>query len=142
MKAAGLKDMPALEAAFEGRVLQLASAAGRSYIIWQDVVDNGVQVVFCHVQPGNALLRPCMLCEGLGKTMLQHCEFAICSLQPLLQPAAGLLASVPGESRQLISGENTLCSPHLGYEPSVALPLAEAWQHLHSAVMPCTAAGA
>ena len=82
MKAAGLKDMPALEAAFEERVLQLASAAGRSYIIWQDVVDNGVQVAFW--QPGNALLRPCMLCEGLGKTMLQHCEFAICSLQSLL----------------------------------------------------------
>lgn len=44
MKRAGLKDMAALEAAFEERVLSLASAAGRSYIIWQDVVDNGVKV--------------------------------------------------------------------------------------------------
>ena len=45
MKAAGLSDMPALEADFEERVLQLAEAAGRSYIIWQDVVDNGVKVL-------------------------------------------------------------------------------------------------
>ena len=44
MKRAGLKDMAALEAAFEERVLSLASAAGRAYIIWQDVVDNGVKV--------------------------------------------------------------------------------------------------
>ena len=44
MKRTGLKDVTALEAYFEERVLGLASAAGRSYIIWQDVVDNGVQV--------------------------------------------------------------------------------------------------
>ena len=43
-KAAGLQGMAALEAAFEERVLQLTSEAGRAYIIWQDVVDNGVQV--------------------------------------------------------------------------------------------------
>ena len=44
MRQAGLKDMAALEAAFEERVLNLASSAGRAYIIWQDVVDNGVKV--------------------------------------------------------------------------------------------------
>ena len=43
MNRTGLKDVAALEAYFEERVLGLASAAGRSYIIWQDVVDNGVK---------------------------------------------------------------------------------------------------
>ena len=36
--------MPALEQHFERRVLDLAAAAGRSYIVWQEILDNNVQV--------------------------------------------------------------------------------------------------
>lgn len=39
-----MADMAALEQRFEERVLALAASAGRSYIVWQDVLDNGVQV--------------------------------------------------------------------------------------------------
>ncbi|KAK9799837.1 hypothetical protein WJX73_007713 [Symbiochloris irregularis] len=44
MASAGVADMAALEQRFEERVLGLAAAAGRAYIVWQDVLDNGVQV--------------------------------------------------------------------------------------------------
>lgn len=45
MSSAGVADMAALEQRFEERVLGLAAAAGRAYIVWQDVLDNGVQVI-------------------------------------------------------------------------------------------------
>ena len=43
MASAGVADMAALEQKFEERVLSLAAAAGRSYIVWQDMLDNGVK---------------------------------------------------------------------------------------------------
>ena len=39
-----IADMAALEEHFERKVLDLAAAAGRSYIVWQEILDNGVQV--------------------------------------------------------------------------------------------------
>ena len=39
-----IRSMPALEQHFERRVLDLAAAAGRSYIVWQEILDNNVQV--------------------------------------------------------------------------------------------------
>lgn len=36
--------MPAVEEYFERRVLDLAAAAGRSYVVWQDVLDNRVKI--------------------------------------------------------------------------------------------------
>ena len=44
--------MSALEQYFERRVLDLAAAAGRSYIVWQEILDNNVQVwIFQYVCP-------------------------------------------------------------------------------------------
>lgn len=48
MQATGVANFSVLEQKFEERVLGLAAAAGRSYIIWQDVLDNGVQVCCPH----------------------------------------------------------------------------------------------
>ena len=42
-----IKDMTALEEYFERRVLDLAEAAGRSYIVWQEIIDNAVKVSKC-----------------------------------------------------------------------------------------------
>lgn len=39
-----IKNMSALEQYFERRVLDLAAAAGRSYIVWQEILDNNVKV--------------------------------------------------------------------------------------------------
>lgn len=39
-----IKSMSALEEYFERRVLDLAAASGRSYIVWQEILDNDVQV--------------------------------------------------------------------------------------------------
>jgi len=39
-----IEGMPALEEYFERRVLDLAEAAGRSYIVWQEILDNAVMV--------------------------------------------------------------------------------------------------
>lgn len=47
MQSSGVADYAALEQEFERRVLALAAAAGRSYIVWQDVLDNGVKVCAC-----------------------------------------------------------------------------------------------
>ena len=38
-----IKNMSALEEYFERRVLDLAAAAGRLYIVWQEILDNNVQ---------------------------------------------------------------------------------------------------
>ena len=39
-----IEDMPSLEQYFERKVLDLAKSAAKQYIIWQEIVDNGVQV--------------------------------------------------------------------------------------------------
>ncbi|KAK9805226.1 hypothetical protein WJX72_007110 [[Myrmecia] bisecta] len=44
MAANKFKAMRETEEYFEGRVLELAAAAGRSYIVWQEILDNGVKV--------------------------------------------------------------------------------------------------
>lgn len=48
-----IRSMPALEEHFERSVLDLAAAAGRSYIVWQEILDNRVKVTatlaFCVV---------------------------------------------------------------------------------------------
>lgn len=39
-----IESMSQLEEYFERRVLDLAAATGRSYIVWQEILDNAVKV--------------------------------------------------------------------------------------------------
>ena len=126
MKANSLDSLSQLETYFEGRVLDLASLAGRSYIVWQvHIVEGGwllipscyfasdhVQADTIHMRPSRVLftcaIRMCRSHAPFTCAVHMCCSHApftfncMVSVEPLHQPPASMSCQrgVPGCMRR------------------------------------------